>query len=197
MNLHTQIKTCRAAMRLTQEELADRVYVTRQTVSNWENDKSYPDIQSLLLLSTLFGISLDQLVKGDIAVMKKEISKEMLQKFNRLGLLFTLMLALLILSAVPLTVFLGLSGLLVTVALFSVTLCVALKIVKIKKAQDVQTFREIVAFTEGKPLDEMAKNREYGKRPYQKVFFVFLCAAVTVLVCLFFLWLLKAFIFPA
>ena len=37
-------------MNLSQEELAEKIYVTRQTISNWENDKSYPDIHSLLLL---------------------------------------------------------------------------------------------------------------------------------------------------
>lgn len=45
-------------MNLSQEELAEKIYVTRQTISNWENDKSYPDIHSLLLLSSTFHISL-------------------------------------------------------------------------------------------------------------------------------------------
>ena len=63
-------------MNLSQEELAEKIYVTRQTISNWENDKSYPDIHSLLLLSSTFHISLDQLIKGDITTMKEEISKE-------------------------------------------------------------------------------------------------------------------------
>ena len=66
MELHAQIKKYRANMKLSQEELADRVFVTRQTISNWENGKSYPDINSLLLLSQVFDISLDQLIKGDI-----------------------------------------------------------------------------------------------------------------------------------
>ena len=54
MELSVQIKKYRGQLQLSQEELADRVYVTRQTVSNWENEKSYPDIHSLLLLSQLF-----------------------------------------------------------------------------------------------------------------------------------------------
>ena len=76
-------------MNLSQEELAEKIYVTRQTISNWENDKSYPDIHSLLLLSSTFHISLDQLIKGDITTMKEEISKEAIQKFNRDGAIFT------------------------------------------------------------------------------------------------------------
>ena len=54
MELGSQIKKYRGELKLSQEELAEKVYVTRQTVSNWENEKSYPDIHSLLLLSSLF-----------------------------------------------------------------------------------------------------------------------------------------------
>ena len=51
-------------MDLSQEALAEKVYVTRQTISNWENGKSYPDIHSLLLLSSVFHVTIDQLIKG-------------------------------------------------------------------------------------------------------------------------------------
>ena len=73
MELGKQIKKHRMAAQLSQEELADRVYVSRQTISNWENDKSYPDVNSLVLLSETFQVSLDKLIKGDIDVMKKVI----------------------------------------------------------------------------------------------------------------------------
>ena len=51
MELSIQIKKYRTELHLSQEELAEKVYVTRQTISNWENEKSYPDIHSLLLAS--------------------------------------------------------------------------------------------------------------------------------------------------
>ena len=51
MELSIQIKKYRTELHLSQEELAEKVYVTRQTISNWENEKSYPDIHSLLLLA--------------------------------------------------------------------------------------------------------------------------------------------------
>lgn len=104
MELHTQIKKYRTNMGLSQEELAEKVYVTRQTISNWENNKNYPDIHSLLLLSTLFGISLDQLIKGDINIMKDEINKAGIEKFNRDSAIFTLLLVVFIVSAVPLEI---------------------------------------------------------------------------------------------
>ena len=47
MELNAQIKKYRTEFNLSQEELAEKVYVTRQTISNWETGKSYPDIHSL------------------------------------------------------------------------------------------------------------------------------------------------------
>ena len=59
MDISKQIKKYRLNSKLSQEDLAEKVFVTRQTISNWENGKNYPDINSLVLLSTLFGVSLD------------------------------------------------------------------------------------------------------------------------------------------
>lgn len=56
MEISTQIKKYRNAMELSQEDLAEKIYVTRQTISNWENGKNYPDIHSLLLLSSLLSV---------------------------------------------------------------------------------------------------------------------------------------------
>ena len=100
MELSIQIKKYRTELHLSQEELAEKVYVTRQTISNWENEKSYPDIHSLLLLSSLFNVSLDQLIKGDIEKMKEIISEQEIKKFNYYGSIYTVHLAVLIISAV-------------------------------------------------------------------------------------------------
>lgn len=194
LELANQIKKYRTNINLSQEELGEKIYVTRQTISNWENNKSYPDIHSLLLLSSLFNISLDQLTKGDIKIMKEAISKEELQKFNRDGNIFSLLLIAFVVSVVPLAVFLGYYGLTVSAILFVVIIYYALKIEKYKKNNDIQTYKEIVAFTEGKRLDEIEKAQEYGKRPYQKVFSVLLCGIIAFIVCMVFVWLLKSFI---
>ena len=53
MELSKQIKKYRTEANLSQEELADKIYVSRQTISNWENEKNYPDIKSLVLMSCL------------------------------------------------------------------------------------------------------------------------------------------------
>ena len=77
MEIKEQLKEHRARLGLSQEELADRIFVSRQTISNWETDRTYPDVQSLLLLMRdLFGTSIDELVKGDVATMEKAIEND-------------------------------------------------------------------------------------------------------------------------
>ena len=63
MELGNQIKKYRSELQISQEQLADRIYVSRQTISNWENEKSYPDVNSLILLSEVFQTSIDKLIK--------------------------------------------------------------------------------------------------------------------------------------
>ena len=183
MELNEQIKKYRTEMNLSQEELAEKIYVTRQSVSNWENGKTYPDIHSILLLSSLFGISLDQLVKGDIEIMKEEIKKEEIAKMNRYGKTYALMLIATAVSAVPLFMWLGVWAFIPWGIIWAVSLHFAFKVEKVKKGNDVQTYKEIVAFSEGKLLDDIQKQREIGKRPYQKILLVIGSAAVAFAVC--------------
>ena len=190
MELNTQIRKYRAGMKLSQEELAEKVYVTRQTISNWENGKSYPDIHSLLLLSSLFNVSLDQLIKGDIEIMKEEIKEVEINKLNRYGTIFTILLVVTIISAVPLVLWFDVYGMAAGVILFGVTMYFALKVEKVKKENDVQTYKEIVAFTEGKRLDEIDKIQESGKRLYQKILLALGRALIALAVCLLTAWLI-------
>lgn len=183
MELNEQIKKYRTEMNISQEELAEKIFVTRQSISNWENGKTYPDIHSLLLLSSLFGISLDQLVKGDIEVMKKVIQKEEIEKMNRYGRIYTVMLIATAISAVPLFMWLGVWAFIPWGIIWAISMYFAFKIEKVKKDNDVQTYKEIVAFTEGKRLDDIQKQREIGKRSYQKILLVIGSAAVTLIVC--------------
>lgn len=70
MEIGKKLKDARLHARLTQESVAEKVQVSRQTISNWENEKSYPDIISVIKLSDLYSISLDELLKGDNRMMK-------------------------------------------------------------------------------------------------------------------------------
>lgn len=127
--------------------------------------------------------------------MKEEINKSELQKFNRDGVIFSLLLVILSISAVPLSVFLGYYGLAVTGILFLITMYFAQKIEKYKKSNDIQTYKEILFFTEGKRLDEIEKAQEYAKRPYQTILYVLACVAIAFVICVVSFWLLKDFIF--
>ena len=183
MELGKQIKKHRQEVQLSQEELAERVYVSRQTISNWENDKSYPDVNSLVLLSETFQISLDNLIKGDIEVMKDVIQKEEIEKMNRYGKIYTILLIATAVSAVPLFMLLGVWALIPWGIIWGISMYFAFMLEKIKKDNDVQTYKEIVAFSEGQLLDDIQKQREIGKRPYQKILLVIGSGLITFAVC--------------
>ena len=70
MEIGKKLKAARQSSGLTQEQVAERLYVSRQTISNWENEKSYPDIVSVVRLSDLYSISLDDLLKGDAKMLE-------------------------------------------------------------------------------------------------------------------------------
>lgn len=176
MEIGTQIKQHRTARGLSQEELAEQVYVTRQTLSNWETGKTYPDINSLLRLSDLFHVSLDELVKGDIQKMKEQINQNDIREFNTASIIFAALLLLMVLSAVPLFYFLGKPGIVIWGIIAAVTLSYSIHVEKLKKRYNIQTYREILAFTKGTRLDELEQAKETGKRPYQKFLLIVVSA---------------------
>ena len=194
MELGKQIKKHRQEVQLSQEELAERVYVSRQTISNWENDKSYPDVNSLVLLSETFQISLDNLIKGDIEVMKDVIQKEEIEKMNRYGKIYTILLIATAVSAVPLFMLLGGWALIPWGIIWGISMYFAFMLEKIKKDNDVQTYKEIVAFSEGQLLDDIQKQREIGKRPYQKILLVIGSGLITFAVCILIGFLMHVFL---
>ena len=77
MELGEQLKAYRQKVPLSQEELANRVYVSRQTISNWENNKTYPDVNSLVLLSEVFQVSLPD---AFLFELNRPVKKNCLQK---------------------------------------------------------------------------------------------------------------------
>ena len=194
MEFGKQIKKLRQEAQLSQEELAERIYVSRQTISNWENDKSYPDVNSLVLLSETFQISLDKLIKGDIEIMKDVIQKEEIEKMNRYGGIYTMMLIASAVSAVPLFMLLGVWALIPWGIIWGIAMYFAFMLEKIKKDNDVQTYKEIVAFSEGQLLDDIQKQREIGKRPYQKILLVIGSGLITFAVCILIGFLIHVFL---
>ena len=158
MDISNQIKTRREALGLSQEQLAEKLYVSRQTISNWERDKTYPDVQSLLMLSILFDTSIDTLVKGDVTVMEEAVERDRKRMGTRM-----LWLAVLMLGLLALTLMLMLSPALdwmerswgsnvayaISVLPAVVGLGLAVIIENIKRKNDLVTYQEILAFMNG------------------------------------------------
>lgn len=190
IDIGSKIKTLRLSKSMTQEQLAKALHVSAQAVSKWENGKSYPDIHSLLLLSALFDVSLDQLIKGDLETMKQEVNAADVRAMNRDGIIYAILLAATIILPVPLIKWFGLYGLIPELLLWGSAMYFALCLERIKKANNVQSYKEILAFSEGRKLDEIEQKVEAGKRPYQKLLLVLLTAGITLLVGMVLSWLL-------
>ena len=191
MEIGEQIKKYRTEMGLSQDRLAEKIFVSRQTISNWENNKNYPDVKSLLLLSCLFNVSLDMLVKGDIKKMKEEIKEEDIISFKKLSNIFTVFLAAMILLPIPLKMFVGNSGMVIWVLIAIGAIYYGVKVEKMKKNFDIQTYKEIINFVEGKDISDSERNQEIGKRHYQKFLLAMGAALITfvvgvVLYCVFY-----------
>ena len=182
MEIGKQIRKYRMELKLSQDDLADKVYVTRQTISNWENDRNYPDIRSLVLLSNVFGISLDILVKGYLEQMKDEINAEDIRIFRRDSRIYTIFLVGMIVLPMPLLRYLKELGIVIWLLWSGAAMWWGWRIEKYKKAHDIHTYKEIVAFMDGKRLDELEKNQEIGKRPYQIVMLVLLTTIIGLIV---------------
>ncbi|MBR7021601.1 MAG: helix-turn-helix transcriptional regulator [Lachnospiraceae bacterium] len=69
MNIGSKLKEARAESKMTQEQAAEALGVSRQTISNWENEKSFPDIVSVVKMSEMYHVSLDCLLKGEEEAM--------------------------------------------------------------------------------------------------------------------------------
>ena len=144
MEFANQLKKYRTEKNLSQEQLAEEIFVTRQTISNWETEKSYPDVHSLMLLSSLFQVSLDQLLKGDIEIMKNEIRKEDIAQFNKYSVMYTISLLVTVVSAIPLFELLKWLGVIIWVLIAATSFVVAFKVEALKKQHHIQTYKEIV-----------------------------------------------------
>lgn len=83
MNIGRKLKEARMKMKFTQEMTAELLHVSRQTISNWENEKAIPDIISVIKLSEIYDMSLDDLLKGDEDMLKKIDKDVNVVKSNR------------------------------------------------------------------------------------------------------------------
>lgn len=122
--------------------------------------------------------------------MKQEVNAADVKAMNRDAIIYTVLLAATIILPVPLPKWFGLYGLIPELLLWGSAMYFAHRLERIKKANNVQSYKEILAFSEGKRLDEIEQKVEAGKRPYQKVLLALLTAGITLLVGMVLSWLL-------
>lgn len=163
MELAKHIKEQRARLGISQEALAEAVFVSRQTISNWETDRTYPDVQSLLLLSALFDTTVDELIKGDVTKME-ETCKHDWALMQRLAIGMTIFAILGI--AAFFAAFQELRAnwgwhsaptFVLAAVLYGIAFALAVWCDRIKKTHDLVTYSEIVAFSNGEPVDRASK----------------------------------------
>ena len=127
MDIGLQIKKFREQQKISQEELAFKIFVSRQTISNWETNKSCPDVKSLITLSNIFNVSLDNFIKEDIKEMREVVEKATIKKFNVISVVFLIELVVVAVSAYPLFSIKGNIGIIIWLCLFAITLYTASK----------------------------------------------------------------------
>ncbi len=191
MNVGEKIKTHREKQNISQDELALKVFVSRQTISNWETNKSYPDIKSLTMLSNIFHVTLDDFIKEDVEEMKRIVSKEKIEKFNIMSYIFLAEMLILMFSAYPLFKIDGYIGAIIWALFFVITIVTAIVIEKFKKNNDIQTYKEIIAFMENKSLSYEEVQQEIGKRNYQKILLAILTGLITFIIFMIEIFIMK------
>lgn len=137
---------------LSQAELAKKMYVSRQTISNWETGKTYPDIQSLVLMADIYQTTVDQLVKDDIDLMQNNLSKFKLRELS-IGLITTLIATYISFISIH---WLPLSIASMLVATFTTLgIIIAITLIKLSNKLHLQTFKQTMAFLNGKTVEEI------------------------------------------
>lgn len=185
MQIGNRIREYRKMYNFSQEQLAEKLFVSRQTISNWENDKTYPDIQMIISLAILFNISLDELIRADLEEMKIKMNKSKENKqFNiyaSLMMISTILasLALGLVMALPISKwFLPVPFILFLPALWS-----AFMLEKLKKNNDVKTYKEILAFIQNKDLEGLKRERDLSRGKSEKITIIFGYVALILIVC--------------
>ncbi|MGI6105005.1 MAG: helix-turn-helix transcriptional regulator [Raoultibacter sp.] len=155
MELASQIRERRIKLGISQDELAERIYVSRQTISSWENDKTYPDVQSLLMLSVLFETTVDELIKGDVVVMQDVISKDLRKVYawSLVGLAVALLGVVAIVSGISVWKWDIAPSAIIGLLIWGIGLGMTIKGSSILKKHDLVTYQEMVAFSKGEPID--------------------------------------------
>ncbi|EHL7194354.1 helix-turn-helix transcriptional regulator [Staphylococcus pseudintermedius] len=187
MDVGNQIRIYRKERQLSQMALAEKIDVSTQTISNWENERTYPDLYHLIVLGSLFNVSLDQLVKGDVVEMKNIIDHYNMDRYGKLMLAFMLIA---VISAGPVLKFSdGWYGLFIPFIFWAFSMYDAIKIERLKKKYDVKTYKEIVDYMEhGKKIYNDTRSNKKLFMEQTLIVTAFVAVAVVLMLGGMFLW---------
>jgi len=107
MSIGEVIKQARSEKGFSQEVMAEKVGVSRQTLSNWETGKSYPDITNVIALSDVYGVTLDSLLKGDSDMIKHLEESTNVTKSRKQVVASIIALGIFLLGVVAIIILLG------------------------------------------------------------------------------------------
>lgn len=152
MNLSKQIKKYRERDGYSQEYLAEKLYVSRQSISNWENDKSLPDIHNLLMMCELFNVTLDDLVKGTIPFVPDIKAQRSLNLWTYVMLIFMTLASILM---GPLVVYWNWTWGITVAIIMGIGFYASMKIEDLKEVHKMDNYDRIVAFMNGRDPSEV------------------------------------------
>lgn len=185
MDIGNKIRERRQRLGLSQDELAQKLYVSRVTVSHWETSRTLPDVQSMLILANLFDTTIDELVKGDVDEMR-----EMVERSEQRTKVFAVALAtveVIVVTALVVAAVAGREHLEPVLRLSLAVLAMAFSIVMIvarrrKGSEDARSAAELLGAATGDPAKGARESgAAYGMRIVLQVF-AGLAAAVVLLV---------------
>ncbi|TPR38991.1 helix-turn-helix domain-containing protein [Apilactobacillus micheneri] len=182
MEFYKQLKKYRKLKNISQDQLSSMIFVSRQTISKLENNKAYPDLNSLLSISNLFGVSLDELIKGDVEIMKKKVDKNNLKENTYFMMLF---FAVSSFVSMPSIILYGKTGIFIDVIFWIITIIYSFNIERIKRDNSLKKYSEIISF--------MHEDIACINSAFNNKFFVVLLAFI--IVSLLFLLTFSIFIF--
>lgn len=156
MDIGNQIRERRARLGLSQDELAQKLYVSRVTISHWETGKTLPDVQSMLLLANLFDTTIDELVRGDVDEMR-----EMVKRSERRTKVFAVALAtveVIVITALAVTAVAGREYLEPVLRLLLAVLVLAFSIAVLVArrgagAEDAKSAADLLGAATGDPIE--------------------------------------------
>ncbi len=149
MELSKQIKKYRKRDGQSQEQLAEKIFVSRQTISNWENNRSYPDVQNLMMLSVLFNVSIDELIKGDIENLREQTHYKKWRLCSNIMLVSSIIAIFLFVPAILQD---NRTLLITSIVLYFTAFIASIPLEIMKHKQGIHTYRQLIDFYDGKNI---------------------------------------------